>query len=169
MADCDNTGISTNPLQVNFFQFILDRVPNITYFCQAANLPGIQFGVTEQPTNLGHPVMVPTGSIRFEELNIKFRVDENLTNWTEIQNWIKTIGNYDSDISTLSYSKKTSPATLLITNSSYKPKVKIQFRHVFPMSLAGIKFSAMEPMSVEAVSEATFAFTGYTVERLATT
>lgn len=169
MTECNDTSFSTNPLQVNFFQFILDRVPNMTYFCQAINLPGIQYGVTEQPTNLGHPVMVPTGSIRFEELAIKFRVDENLTNWRELQNWIKTIGNYDSDASTLGYKNKTSSATLLITNSSYKPKVKVQFRHVFPIAVGGIKFSAIEPMSVEAIAEATFAYTGYTVETLATT
>jgi hypothetical protein len=67
-----------NVLLVNYFQFILDKVPNMVYFCQTANLPGIAFGVADQPTNLGHPVKIPTGAFRFEELELTFRVDEDL-------------------------------------------------------------------------------------------
>jgi hypothetical protein len=157
-----------NALLVNYFQFILDRVPNMVYFCQTANLPGIGFGVADQPTSLGHPVKIPTGAFRFEELELTFRVDENLNNWLELHDWIRTTGNYTSDQSTLPYSQKTSGATLLITNSSYKPKIKIQFKHVFPQFVSGIKFAVNTPTSVEALATVKFAHTGYTIERLET-
>jgi hypothetical protein len=159
----------TNPLLVNYFQFILDRVPNMVYFCQSANLPGIAFGVAEQPTTLGHPVKVPTGAFRFEDLDLTFRVDENLTNWLEIHNWIKTTGNYNDDANTLPYNKKTSDATLIITNSVYKPKIKIHFKQVFPQFLSGINFAVNTPTATEALASVKFAHTGYNVERLATT
>jgi len=158
-----------NVLLVNYFQFILDKVPNMVYFCQTANLPGIGFGVADQPTNLGHPVKIPTGAFRFEELELTFRVDEDLRNWLELHEWIKTTGNYISDHSTLPYSQKTSGATLLITNSSYKPKIKVQFKHVFPQTVSGIKFSVNTPTSTEALATVKFAHTGYTIERLETT
>jgi len=157
-----------NALIVNYFQFVLDRVPNMSYFCQSANLPGIAFGSAEQPTVLGHPVKVPTGAFRFEDLELTFRVDENLTNWREIHNWIKSIGNYDSDEDTLPYDKKTSDADLSITNSSYRPKINIHFKHVFPISLSGLNFNTTAIDSMEMTATVKFAFTGYEIKNLVT-
>ena len=157
-----------NALIVNYFQFVLDRVPNMSYFCQSANLPGIAFGSAEQPTVLGHPVKVPTGAFRFEDLELTFRVDENLTNWREIHNWIKSIGNYDSDEDTLPYDKKTSDADLSITNSSYRPKINIHFKHVFPISLSGLNFITTAIDSMEMTATVKFAFTGYEIKNLVT-
>lgn len=157
-----------NPLLVNYFQFIMDRVPNMVFFCQSVNLPSIGFGVAEQPTILGHPVKVPTGAFRFDDLELTFRVDENMTNWLELHNWIKQSGNYDDANNTLPYNQKTSPATLLITNSAYKPKLKIQFKHVFPNYVSGIKFSVTTPTSTEAIATAKFTHSGYSIEKLET-
>lgn len=160
--------VTHNALIVNYFQFSLKRVPNMVYFCQSANLPGLAFGSAEQPTVLGHPVKVPTGAFRFEDLELTFRVDENLTNWREIHTWIKTTGNYESDESTLPYKEKTSDARLLITNSSYRPKISINFRHVFPISLSGLNFNTTAQDSFEMTATVKFAFTGYEIEDLIT-
>jgi len=166
---------ASNPLLINYFQFVMDRVPNLVYFCQSANLPGIGFGVVDQPTTLGHPVKVPTGAFRFEDLELTFRVDENLNNWIELQNWIATAGNYYDDSNTLPYYSdtpgqliKTTDATLLITNSSYQPKIKVHFKHVFPQYVSGINFVVNAPVSTEAIATVKFAHTGYTIERLET-
>ena len=156
----------SNPLLVNYFQFILDRVPNMVYFCQSVNLPGIGFGVADQPTVLGHPVKVPTGAFRFEDIELTFRVDENMTNWREIYNWIYTTGNYISDAATLPHGKKTSDATLLVTNSAFVPKYKVHFKNVFPVYLGGIEFSVNTPTSTEVVCEAKFTHTGYEIEHI---
>ena len=157
-----------NPLLVNYFQFVLDRVPNMVYFCQSVNLPGVGFGVADQPTTMGYPVKIPTGAFRFQDLELSFRVDENLTNWLELHNWIRTSGNYTSDTSTLPYNQKTTGATLLITNSSYKPKLKVIFKHVFPQFISGINFAVNTPSSTEAIAAVKFAHTGYTIESLDT-
>ena len=160
--------VTHNALLVNYFQFVLERVPNMTYFCQSANLPGIVFGSVEQPTVLGHPVKVPTGAFRFEDLELTFRVDENLTNWREIHSWIKSIGNYDSDLGNLPYSEKTSSANLIITNSKYKPKWSIHFAHVFPTALSGLLFNTTAQDSFEMSATVKFAFTGYEIEQVGT-
>ena len=159
---------SHNPLLVNYFEFILSRTPNIVYFCQSVTIPGIGFGVADQPTIFGHPIKVPTGAFRFEELELTFRVDENLKNWTELHNWIKTTGNYTSDCNTLPYSEKVSDATLLITNSSYRPKIKIHFKNVFPQYVSGIKFAVNTTTTTEVIASVKFAHSGYTVEPLET-
>lgn len=155
-----------NALQVNYFKFVLDRVPNMVYFCQTANLPGLAFGVTTQPTSLGYPVQVPTGAYRFENLELSFRVDENIGNWLEIYRWMTDIGNYDDSDGTKKYVDKTSDARLLITNSSYKPKWGVQFAHVFPTYLSSLNFSTTQPQSVEMIAVVRFAFTTYTITGL---
>ena len=165
---------SNNPLLVNYFQFILDRVPNMTYFCQSVNLPGIGFGVANQPTILGHPVKIPTGAFRFEDLELSFKVDESMSNWLELHTWIRTTGNYKDAATTLPYHEtrftlgKTSDATLLITNSAYKPKLKVHFKNVFPQYVSGINFLVNAATSTEAIATAKFAHTGYDIETLDT-
>jgi hypothetical protein len=154
-----------NPLLTNYFQFSMSKVPNIVYFCQSAILPGMKFGEIEQPTIFSHPIKVPSGSIRFDPLILGFKVDENLTNWLEIHNWMKSNSNYISN-SQIPYQEQTSDGILLLTNSSYKPKIKIVFRKIFPVLLGGIEFSTNSPDSKEAQSTVNFSFTDYSVEYL---
>lgn len=159
---------SHNPLLVNYFEFIMDRVPNMTYFCQTANLPGLGMGSVEQPTIFGVPINQPSGAIRFENLQITFKVDENLSNWLEIYNWIRRSGNLGEDCTPpFSYQEKVeSGGTLLITNSTYRPKIKISFKNLFPVSLSGIQFTSVLPDSMEAVATATFTYTSHKAEIL---
>jgi hypothetical protein len=155
-----------NALLTNYFQFSIERIPNIVYFCQAANLPGIQYGEAEQPTIFSHPIKVPVGSVRFDPLVLKFKVDENLNNWLEIHNWIKTISNYVDHGKLLPYTEQASDGDLLLTNSSYKPKIKITFKRLFPIKLDGIDFNTILPDATEAISSVTFSYTDYSIERL---
>jgi hypothetical protein len=159
---------NSNALLTNYFQFSIARVPNIVYFCQTANLPGIAFGEAEQPTIFSHPIKVPVGSVRFDPLVLNFKVDENLNNWIEIHNWIKTNSNYIQDGAMSPYLDQASDGDLLITNSSYKPKIKISFRRLFPVKLGNIEFSTVVPDATEAVSSVTFSYTDYSIERLET-
>lgn len=162
---------SHNPLLVNYFEFVLERVPTMVYFCQTANIPGINFGVDTQPTNLGFPVVIPVGSYKFEPLTLTFKVDENLQNWLEIFEWMTKNGNYGQSCnqnpyqsqSTADVNKTTSLGFLSLTNSSYNSKIKVQFNNLFPISLSGIQFSTVLPESVEAVATVQFAFTNYTI------
>ena len=157
---------SHNPLLVNYFEFVLNRTPNIVYFCQSVTIPGIGFGVADQPTIFGHPIKVPTGAFRFEELELSFRVNEDFSNWLELYNWIRTTGNFTSDCGTLPYNQKTSDATLLITNSAYTPKFKVHFKQVFPQYVSGIKFFVNASTSTEVIANVKFAHSGYTIEAL---
>jgi len=157
---------TNNPLLINYFEFSLNRIPNIVYFCQAANLPGMKFGEVEQPTIFSHPIKVPVGAVRFDPLVIGFKVDENLKNWLEIHNWMKDNSNYFETDMKNSYENQASDANLLITNSSYKPKIKVSFRRLFPIELSQIQFNTITSDAMEAIATATFTFTDYKIEYL---
>ena len=59
------------------FRFILSNFPEVTYFCQAANIPGVSIGGIDFPTPLKN-IQFSGDEVSFEELSIRFVVDENL-------------------------------------------------------------------------------------------
>ena len=69
------------------FKFFLDKIPNVSYFCQAASLPGITAGQAILPNPL-RDIAVAGDKAQFNELRIRFIIDEELKNWLEIYNWI---------------------------------------------------------------------------------
>ena len=73
------------------FKFGLKRSPAVAFFCNEANIPDMTLGITEQPTYL-RDIPTPGDKIQFGDLNLRFLVDEDLTNYMEIQNWIRGLG-----------------------------------------------------------------------------
>ena len=64
---------NTNYVLNTGFYFNIFRMPNVQYFCQEANLPGVNAGEIRQPTRF-IDVKHPTTKLRFDELNISFIV-----------------------------------------------------------------------------------------------
>ena len=56
----------------------------------------MSLGIANQPTYL-KDIPVPGDKIVFEDLTLRFIVDEDLVNYTEIYNWIKGLG-YPEDL-----------------------------------------------------------------------
>ena len=77
------------------FKLVLNRSPKVAFFSNAANLPGITLGEATQPTYL-KDIPTPGDKIVFDDLNIRFMVDEDLKNYMELQNWIRGLGYPES-------------------------------------------------------------------------
>ena len=100
--------MATRPSQIdnrNFlapvgFKFSLKRSPGVAYFCNSANIPDLNLGVANQPNYL-RDIPVPGDKIDFGDLNIRFLVDEDLTNYMEIQKWLRGLG-FPEDCSRIS-------------------------------------------------------------------
>ena len=75
---------TNNYLANNRFQFFLKRCPNLTYFCQRANIPSISFGTSLQSTPTIGPLKRPGTSYLLEDISLGFLIDENMKNWLEI-------------------------------------------------------------------------------------
>jgi hypothetical protein len=161
--------LSNNALIGNYFQLQIDKIPNVVWFCQSANIPGIKLGEFEQPTTLSHPIRSPVGAIRFDDLDLIFRVDENLKNWLEIHNWLKEMSNYTNDTSFMKpWNQQRSYGVLKVTSSSYRPKIEVKFSALFPISLGGIQFSTVDSDSKEMIAAVKFAYSDYDVRILET-
>ena len=90
------SSFSNQPENFNYFnpvgfKFEVDKLPNVNFFCQSATLPGLTLGEATHP-NPFRDIPTPGDKILFEELTIRFVVDEELENWLEMKEWIFGLG-----------------------------------------------------------------------------
>lgn len=173
MANCNTNTILSGPenpnfLASNYYQFSLSRIPNFTYFVQSANIPMLSTRTLNQPTTLGTYPKIPSTNYYFDDLSVTFMVNADMKNWIEIYDWMKGIGNLKTDYSNLPYDPSNpdgvfSNASLLVTNSSYKPIMTANFYYVFPRTLGGINFSSQNTSTDPVSCSVNFSYAYYEV------
>lgn len=153
-----------NPLLPTYYRFAIARSPNVSYFCQSASLPTVTMSEVIMPTPFVS-VKAPS-KMEFDELSITFIVDEEMKNWLEIFNWMRSSTNVE-DYSEFSYpATHLTTANLIILNSTKTPKLNVTFEGLYPRSLGSIDFSStiMDPEPFQCT--ATFAYRNYNIEVL---
>lgn len=160
---------TNNYLGVNYFQLEITRTPTVTYFCQTANLPSLTLTPAEQPSTLGLRPKWIGGQYAYEDLQVSFIVDEDMKNWMEVYRWMEEIGNLDNMDNVIA-EKQTmdffSDITLLVTNSAYKPKYRVQFKKAFPIAISGINFNTASMDTEPILATATFTYDYYTIKTM---
>ena len=168
--------MTTTPSNINMlsqlgFKFTLARAPNMTYFTNAVELPGINLSVVEQPTPF---VSIPfSGKIRYDDLAIQFKVDENFGNWFELHNWMVALGSpvnftgYRDLKDTPAGDKNglTSDLELTIMKSSQTPNIGITFKDAFPVAISPLTFTSQDIDVEYLTATATFRYLSYSVRR----
>jgi len=161
------------------FKFTLNRSPKVAFFSNSANIPGMTLGVANQPSYL-KDIDTPGDKIVFEDLTIRFLVDENLENYMEIQNWMRGLGFpreldeiYDLqreqkyvDTTDTKLMNIYSDATLNVLTSSQNANFKVKFRDLFPYSLSNLQFDATDTDIEYLTAEASFKYTIYEITDL---
>ena len=161
------------------FKFTLNRSPKVAFFSNSANIPGLTLGIANQPSYL-KDIDTPGDKITFNDLTIRFLVDENLENYMEIQNWIRGLGYAESlndiynlqkeqtfvDTSDSKMMNIFSDATLHILTSNSRPNFKLKFRDVWPYQISDLQFDATDTDVEYLTAEATFKYTIYNITDL---
>ena len=153
-----------SPIQ---FRFKMTKLPKVEFFVQTANIPGISLGTATVPTPL-YDYPVPGDTIQYQSFDMSFLVDENLTNYKELHDWINGLGfpkNHTqfanlqgtgadrfpgTTASTAATGTSTpqplaeggtySDATLTVLNSKNIAVTEIRFRNVYPISLGSLSY-----------------------------
>jgi len=169
-----------NFLSPTGFKFSLKRSPKVAFFCNQANVPDLTLGVAVQPTFL-KDIDTPGDKVVFGDLNLRFLVDEDLTNFMEIQNWIRGLGYPESlkqfhDLETgavlpnTSYAKEGdniySDGTLQILSSNLVAKFNVNFKDLFPYSLSTLTFDATNTDIQYFTADVSFKYTVYDITTL---
>jgi len=139
------------------FKLILTKTPKVDFLCQSANIPQISMGTAIQPSYL-KDIPVPGDKVLYDDLSVRFLVDEKMENYLSIYKWItglgypESLGQYEQlrkdDIRTdASVADEGDPryfefsdATLQILNSNYQPNILVNFKDAFPTSLSTLDF-----------------------------
>ena len=154
----------TSPTQ---FRFMINQLPKVQFFTQAANIPAISLGELVIPTPY-KDIPIIGDKVTFENLSVQFIVDEHLENYSEIHNWLIGIGfpkdrqQFTSFRSTTSNTANSgsggnndigkvgnptadrpfySDATLTILSNKNNPLVEVRFFDMFPVSLSGLDYT----------------------------
>jgi len=152
------------------FKFQLNNFPEVNYFCQSANLPGISISAIDVPTAL-KTIAIAGDEVTFEELSIKFIVDENMKNWLSIYDWIIGLGfptkeGQEKYAKLAATSELTTDATLTVLTSNMNPQINFVFRECFPLSLTSIAFDSGGTDIDYVTADVSFRYDVYTVENL---
>ena len=149
-----------NFLQPTGFKFSLNRSPKVSFFCQAANLPDVSMPVTEVATPFRSIPIIPGGGVEYGDLSLRFIIDEDLSNYMSIWNWIRDNGNAESFEGE---GKGYSDGQLLILTSKFNPQFVVTFEKLIPTSLTQLPFDATVSDVDFFTATVTFKYQKYTV------
>jgi hypothetical protein len=139
----------------------------VTYFCQRANVPSVSFGTSVQGNSTGIPIRRPGTAYTYEDLQVGFIVNEDMTNWIEIYQWMRELGvSYGTTGEIVQEDQKVATGLLYITNSEYKPIVLVKYMNMYPTFISGIDFDSALPDTDAVISTVTFSYTHYEIELL---
>ena len=151
------------------FRFLLARAPTIEYFCQAAAIPGVTKTAAQQHT-VHSMVPWPGDKLNWEPFNLTFSVDEDLTNYLEIFNWMVGMTHpadfaqskelYESDEGIFS------DGSLMVLTSNNNGNFRVLFENLFPISLSTIQFDTRDPTIEHLFADVTFQYRQFRIEQV---
>ena len=160
------------------FKLIISKIPKVDFLCQAANIPSISMGTAVQPTPL-KDIPVPGDKPVYDDLTVRFIIDENMENYLSLNKWITGLGYPESikqyqqladvgpDLATQDNTDprwfEFSDATLQILSSNYQPNINVNFRGCFPVSVSTLEFDSSQRDYSYFTCEATFKYDYYTI------
>ena len=172
------------------FRFKILKIPNVEFFVQSVNIPGITLGEATQTTPL-KDIPIPGDKLDYDNLTIQFLVDENLENYREIHGWLTGLGfpkdheqfrnlqNAGSDrfptTKNVGINKELgkvskavqddgglySDATLFVLSSKNNAALEVRFRDIYPISLSGLDYNQQETDIQYLTASVTFAYKIY--------
>tara|TARA_B100001057_G_scaffold177403_1_gene178222 strand:+ start:689 stop:1255 length:567 start_codon:yes stop_codon:yes gene_type:complete len=182
--------LSRQPTELDYadptkFRFSIKKLPIVEFFTTAANLPGINLGEAIFPTPFKQiPIM--GDDLTYENLEITFLVDEKLSNYIEVHNWMVGIGfpqsrtqygnlrtegdqispSQGKEAGQESISGMFSDATLTITSAKNNPIIEARFQDMYPVALTGLAYNQQEGDITYLTANVTFTYKIYTLHTL---
>jgi len=154
------------------FQFTITKTPKVSFFCTSASIPQILFSTNTQPSYL-KDIDVPGEKLDYEDLIIRFLVDEDLKNYMAIHNWMTGIGYPESlqDFKTETTKPDTSrdmnlqfsDGSLSILNSNFRTNAIVKFKDLFPVALTSLEFDTSVTDIQYFTAQATFKYLVYNI------
>lgn len=171
------------------FNFSVDRLPDFNYFVQRVVVPPLSLTATiNGGSNPFTRVNWPGDHMRFGDLVVEFKVDEEMRNWYEIFSWIQSLGfpenqaqygkafmgevaNLDGEKPKFTSNRSGSgkifgQGDLIINTSHNNPHLSIKFVDIHPVSLSQLDFDSRNTDKTYVEATVTFKYDYFTVKQL---
>ena len=155
------------------FKFTLAKEPTVQFFCNSARIPELTLSLAQQPSYL-KDIDVPGGKLQYGDLSLKFIVDEDMTNYMAIHNWLLGLGFPETteqykDLLTDNGTQPSDPkkafsdGSLYILDSNYNTTSIVKFKDLFPISLSALEFDSTQTDIQYFTAEVFFKYTIYII------
>jgi hypothetical protein len=150
---------NTNLLQPTKYAVVFPEITDAIFFCQEANIPGISLGNATQVTpNLD--LYVSGTKMTYSPFSMTFLVNEDLSAWFTIYNWMKELSSTDS----IYNSRVKKDAVLTVYSNLNNAKVRIKYSNIFPLVLSDLQFDTKLSANEHITATATFRYDFFEIE-----
>ena len=166
---------SNNYLSPIGFVLIIEKSKKVSYLCQRAAIPTFNVGSIDV-FNQGRVPIPVIGNATFDNFTVDFIVDENLENYMEIHNWMRSISGaiddsdyfeWKSDLRPSINDKEPRPSvsagTLQVLNNNNLNNFDVVFKDLFPVNLSTLSFDVTGGDNDYFIATATFKYTLYEI------
>lgn len=172
-AILDQTPTNKNFLSPLNFKFTIKKAPHVNFFIQKVNVPQINLVAPNVSTPFVN-TPYPGDHITYGELQITFKVDEDLQNYLEIHNWIKSLGKPDNfeqyraieEVKSWTGDGIYSDISVMILSSTKSANYEVVYTDAHPVSLSGLTFGTTDEDVNYIEATASFKYTLYNIEKI---
>lgn len=132
------------------FVVVVDKFKGIVFFTNEVTIPGMSLEHPLQPNPFADIKRVGD-RIQYDQLSLNFKVNEDLSNWRELVDWMRGVtfpDNYDQYRLATSPSEKEASLftdiTVTVLSNFKKPILNLVFKNCLPASLGGFTFSSTD-------------------------
>jgi len=173
-----NEDLNKNLLQGSKFKLNFDRLPDVSFFCTEVSIPGLSLTENMRATPF-IDFTVAGDKISYTPLEITFLLNENLSPWKEVHDWMRGLGfptKFDEykNLTALqaakmygglaisgSESPQYSDGRLTVYTNKNNPIITISFKDLYPVQISPISFGSKMTAEDVITGTARFAFIYY--------
>lgn len=174
MSVIDNQPIDQSFLSPLGFKLQIKKTPHVNYFVQKVNVPSVTLGTADIESPFTK-IPFPGTKLTYGNLDVTFKVDENMMNYLEIYSWLREVGFPDNFAQYGSIAGKSitsgegvySDITLIVLSSAMNPNLEFTFFDCFPVDLSELTFDSTSADVDYLTATVTFANRRFDVKALA--
>lgn len=159
----------TNYLSPLEFIVIVKRLPNVQFYTQRTVIPSISVASIERSTPF-KPIYETGDRLQYGELNFTFILNEDMSNYIEIYNWMKgtsfpeNFRQYEQLENSINGIK--SDISVKILNSNKNPAIQVDYYDCFPTDLSDVVLDTTQTDVVYPEATATFRYNYFKIVKL---
>jgi hypothetical protein len=164
MSALDDQPINESFLSPLGFSLQIKKTPHVNYFVQQVTVPSVSLGTADIDTPFTK-VPFPGTKLTFGNLQLTFKVDEDMQNYQEIYSWLRDVGFPDNfaqytniaGAAIASGGGVFSDITMIVMTSAMNPNLEFTFFDCFPVDLSALEFDSTSADVQYITATATFA------------